>query len=115
MCTDKSHIYLFIDEEHNSYNTIVVTFDVKYISVIAYIVGGVECLLDIGKEIGLGDSYKTCFKDSLTVTEIQENTFKASVSIDGLPSFSFGKFTTSGYDPSWEWSTVKTMLSQGLK
>ena len=70
---------------------------------------------NIGKEIGLGDSYKTCFKDSLTVTEIQENTFKASVSIDGLPSFSFGKFTTSGYDPSWEWSTVKTMLSQGLK
>ncbi len=70
---------------------------------------------NIGKEIGLGDSFKTCFKDSLTVTEIQENTFKASVSIDGLPSFSFGKFTTSGYDPSWEWSTVKTMLSQGLK
>ena len=70
---------------------------------------------NIGKEIGLGDSFKTCFKDSLTVTEIQENTFKASVSIDGLPSFSFGKFTTSGYDPSWEWSTVKTMLNQGLK
>ena len=70
---------------------------------------------NIGKEIGLGDTFKTCFKDSLAVTELRENTYKAGVSIDGLPSFAFSKFTTSGYDPSWEWSTVKTMLNQGLK
>ena len=70
---------------------------------------------NIGKEIGLGDTFKTCFKESLATTELQENTFKASVNIDGLPSFAFGKFTTSGYDPSWEWDTVKAMLNQGLK
>lgn len=70
---------------------------------------------NIGKEIGLSDSFKTCFKESLAATELQENTFRASINADGLPSFAFGKFTTSGYDPSWEWDTVKTMLNQGLK
>ena len=70
---------------------------------------------NIGKEIGLGDTFKTCFKDSLAVSEIEENTIKASTSANGLPSFTFGKFSTSGFDPSWEWDTVKTMLNQGLK
>ena len=70
---------------------------------------------NIGKEIGLGDTFKTCFKESLAVSEVQDNTYRASEFANGLPSFTFGKFSTSGYDPSWEWNTVKSMLNQGLK
>ncbi len=70
---------------------------------------------NIGKEIGLGETFKTCFKESLAVQEIEDNTMKASANMSGLPYFAFGKFTTGGFDPSWEWDTVKTMLNQGLK
>jgi hypothetical protein len=51
MCTDKSHIYFLIDEEHYGYNAIIVSFDVKNISVIANIVDCVESLFDIGKVV----------------------------------------------------------------
>lgn len=69
----------------------------------------------IGEEIGLTDSFKTCFDNGDAVSELQENTFKASTYAAGLPYFSFGKFSTGGFDPSWEWGTVKSMLNQGLK
>ena len=70
---------------------------------------------EIGKEIGLGDTFKTCFEESQSVSEIQQNTMKASNYANGLPYFTFGKFSTGGFDPSWEWDTVKSMLKQGLK
>lgn len=69
----------------------------------------------IGTEIGLGNSFKTCFEEKATVSEIQDNTLKASSTAAGLPYFVFGKFSTGGFDPTWEWSTVKSMLNQGLK
>lgn len=69
----------------------------------------------IGEEIGLGDTFKQCFSDNLAVAEVQENTLKASATAAGLPYFVFGKFTTGGFDPSWEWAEVKSMLNQGLK
>lgn len=70
---------------------------------------------EIGEEIGLGESFKACFDEGQTVSEIQENTLKIATRIDGLPYFIFGKFSTGGFDPSWEWEDVKTMLNQGLK
>lgn len=69
----------------------------------------------IGAEIGLGETFKSCFMDGLAVSELQENTLKASTYAAGLPYFTFGKFSTGGFDPSWEWDTVKQMLNQGLK
>ncbi len=69
----------------------------------------------IGEEIGLGDTFKQCFSDNLAATEVRENTYKASATAAGLPYFVFGKFQTGGFDPSWEWDTVKQMLNQGLK
>ena len=70
---------------------------------------------NIGKEIGLGDSFKKCFDDDEALEEIQANTMKAGSSMSGLPYFTFGKFSTGGFDPSWDWATVKSMLNQGLK
>jgi len=69
----------------------------------------------IGKEIGLSDAFKTCFKEGQAVSEVRENTYKASNYVSGLPYFSFGKFSTGGFDPSWEWDTIKTMFNEGLK
>ncbi len=71
--------------------------------------------LKIGEEIGLGDDFKTCFNEGLAVEEVRENTAKAGSRISGLPYFTFGKFSTGGFDPSWEWDTVKSMFNQGLK
>lgn len=70
---------------------------------------------NIGKEIGLGETFKRCFSDNLAYAEVQENTFKASTTSAGLPYFVFGKFSTGGFDPGWDWATVKSMLNQGLK
>lgn len=69
----------------------------------------------IGTEIGLGESFKSCFEGKSAVDEVKENTLKASSVANGLPYFTFGKFSTGGFDPSWEWDTVKSMLNQGLK
>lgn len=71
--------------------------------------------LEIGTEIGLGDTFKACFENEETMPEVQDNTIRAGTSISGLPYFTFGKFSTGGFDPSWDWNTVKNMLSQGLK
>lgn len=70
---------------------------------------------NIGAEIGLGDSFKKCFSENASAADVQKNTYKASTVSAGLPYFVFGKFQTGGFDPSWEWDTVKQMLNQGLK
>lgn len=69
---------------------------------------------DLGKSVGLGDTFKSCYKNSESVAEIATNTAKASASAAGLPSFVFDKFTTSGFDPTWDWSVVKQMYDAGL-
>ena len=69
----------------------------------------------IGTEIGLGDDFVLCFDTRDAVSEVQENTLRASSVAAGLPYFVFGKFSTGGFDPSWDWATVKSMLDQGLK
>ncbi|MBQ6130138.1 thioredoxin domain-containing protein [Candidatus Saccharibacteria bacterium] len=69
---------------------------------------------DLGKSVGVGETFKTCYKNSESVAEIEKNTEKASASALGLPSFAFNKFTTSGFDPTWDWSVVKQMYDAGL-
>jgi len=70
---------------------------------------------EIGTEIGLGDTFVNCFDSEDSRAEVRENTIKAGNVAAGLPYFTFGKFSTGGFDPSWEWDTVKSMLNQGLK
>lgn len=68
--------------------------------------------LDIGKEVGLGETFANCYENNESVAEIIKNTQKSAAA--GLPSFAFGKFTTSGFDPSWDWSVVEKMYDAGL-
>ena len=72
--------------------------------------------LNVGKEVGLSDSFATCYENGEAIPEILENTQKAAqLTGGGLPSFSFGSFTTGGFDSSWDWELTKKMLSAGLK
>lgn len=71
---------------------------------------------NIGTEIGLSEEFVKCYDNGEAVATILENTLKASNFASGLPYFTFGKFSTGGFDPSWEWEDVKKMmLDEGLK
>ena len=74
-----------------------------------------EYWLNIGKSVGLGEQFETCYKNHETVDQIKANTAKVSRIVDsGLPYFKFGKFSTGGFDQSWDWSYVKKYLDAGL-
>ena len=70
---------------------------------------------NVGKDIGLGSSFKSCFDNQESVEEIKANTLRAAqAGANGLPTFVFDEFTTGGFDPTWDWSVVKEMYSAGL-
>ena len=71
--------------------------------------------LSMGEELNLGDSFKDCFVNHEAYSELRENTYRAATVSNGLPYFSFGKYTTGGFDSSWGWSEVETMLNAGLR
>ncbi len=71
--------------------------------------------LNIGKELGLGDSFADCFTNGQTSEELRENTYRAATVSAGLPHFVFGKYTTGGFDAAWGWSEVKAMFDAGLR
>lgn len=70
---------------------------------------------NIAKEAGLSEDFSKCFNNRETLGTVQETTYRASKFANGLPYFYFGKFSTGGFDPSWEWTEVKQMLDEGLK
>lgn len=70
--------------------------------------------LQIGHEIGLGDAFDNCVNNHETVDLIIENTQRAVPVTEGMPSFKFNRFTTSGFDNNWGWDYVKAYLDAGL-
>lgn len=71
--------------------------------------------IKIGQSKGLGEEFKRCMQEDWTVAKIKENTEKtARVSQGGVPFFQFGKFTTGGFDQSWDWERTKQLLDAGL-
>lgn len=70
--------------------------------------------LNIGHEVGLGESFDNCIKNHDTVEEIKKNTAQAAQVIDGLPYFRFNKFTTGGFSDTWGWDYAKKYLDAGL-
>ena len=76
--------------------------------------------LEIGYEIGLGDSFRDCYKNHDQLKHVQENTQKASKIMQksgtsGMPHFKFNKLETTGFDNSWGWTQVKEYyLEPGL-
>ena len=70
---------------------------------------------EVGHEVGLGDEFDSCMNDHETVDEIEKNTMKAArITSGAMPYFQFNDFTTSGFDPSWDWNYVLYYLNMGL-
>lgn len=71
----------------------------------------------IGEKIGLDKkSFSDCMDSDETVAAVEKNTEKASKKIQGgLPYFVFGKFSTGGFDPNWDFSYARQYLDAGLK
>ena len=70
--------------------------------------------LTIGHEIGLGEEFDDCVTSHATVADLEDATLRASRSAQGLPSFQFNNFVTSGFGESWGWDYVLMYLDAGL-
>ncbi len=71
--------------------------------------------IKIGHDAGLGSDFDQCVAGRETADEVSENTRRAMQTADGMPSFKFNKFTTSGFGEDWDWSYVKRYLDAGLE
>lgn len=71
--------------------------------------------IELGKEVGLGDSFSKCVKDGDIIKEIKEVAAKTAKNIDGMPYFKFNSYISSGFDLSWGWEYVKMYFDSGLK
>ena len=77
--------------------------------------------VEIGREIGLGDSFEDCYRNHKQLEHVRENTAKTAKimqkdNVAGMPYFKFGSVQTSGFDTSWGWQEVKNYyLDAGLK
>lgn len=69
--------------------------------------------LKIGQEIGLGDSFEKCVTERETASEVEDVTRRASKYAEGMPTFKFGDFSTSGFSDTWGWNEAKMFLEQG--
>ena len=69
--------------------------------------------LEVGYEVGLGESFKDCYKNHKMLDKVRENTENAAKVMQktgetgGMPYFILNKFVTSGFDTSFGWNEVK--------
>ena len=75
----------------------------------------VEYWLDLGKDVGLGDSFVSCVKNEDTLAEITERADKTADVVSGLPYFKFNSYAPPGFDLSWGWDYVLMFMNEGLK
>lgn len=71
--------------------------------------------IEIGKEIGLGDSFVSCVKNDEPLDEIMKNAEKSAKLANGMPYFKFNDYTSSGFDLSWGWEYVQMYFQAGLE
>ncbi len=71
--------------------------------------------LEIGHELGLGESFDSCVENKETLDEVIKNTEKAGTKVSGLPYFQFEEYQTAGFDNTWDYSYVKRYLEAGLQ
>lgn len=76
-----------------------------------------EYWINIGKEVGLGESFESCFKSGKPVPEIEATTARIlkSTNGNGMPYFKFNNYTSAGFDLSWGWEYVKMYFQAGLE
>ena len=71
--------------------------------------------IDLGKEVGLSDTFENCVENAEPLDEIMANAEKTVKTAKGMPYFQFNKFTQSGFDLSWGWDQVKAYFNAGLE
>ncbi len=70
--------------------------------------------LKIGHKEGLGETFDNCVENHESVEELEKTTARAMQVTEGMPSFKFNNFTTSGFSDTWDWNYVKRYLDAGL-
>ncbi|MBP5512698.1 thioredoxin domain-containing protein [Candidatus Saccharibacteria bacterium] len=76
---------------------------------------GKDYWIDMGKEIGLGETFVSCVENDETVAEIKKNAEKSAKLVNGMPYFKFNDSVQSGFDLSWGWEYVLMYFNSGLK
>lgn len=76
---------------------------------------GKEYWIDLGKDIGLGDTFASCVENDETLDAVKEATAMASKTASGMPSYKFNKFTTGGFNMEGDWDDVKMLFQMGLE
>ena len=76
---------------------------------------GKDYWIDMGEEIGLGETFVSCVENDETVTEIKKNAEKSAKLVNGMPYFKFNDSVQSGFDLSWGWEYVLMYFNSGLK
>ena len=71
--------------------------------------------INIGKKVGLSDSFEDCVNNDTPLAEIKENAKKSAKLADGMPYFKLNNYTSSGFDLSWGWDYVKMYFQAGLE
>lgn len=72
--------------------------------------------LKIGhNDAGLGETFDNCVNNHETLEEVTTNTYRALQVSEGMPTFKFNKFTTSGFGENWGWEYVLRLLDAGLE
>ena len=76
---------------------------------------GKDYWINIGKQVGLGESFANCVNNDETLDEIKVNAEKSSKLAHGMPYFKFNNYTSSGFDLSWGWEYVQMYFQAGLE
>lgn len=71
--------------------------------------------LQIGFKAGLGEDFEDCVNNHETADEVEMVTMKASQFADGMPTFAFEDFKTSGFSDTWGWEEARSFLEAGLE
>lgn len=71
--------------------------------------------INIGKEIGLKDSFVSCVENDEPLEEIVKNAAKTAKLANGMPYFKLNNYTSSGFDLSWGWEYVQMYFQAGLE
>ena len=75
---------------------------------------GKDYWINIGKKIGLDESFTNCVQNEETLDEIQANAAKTAKLINGMPYFKLNNYISSGFDLSWDYQYVLMYFQAGL-
>lgn len=76
---------------------------------------GKDYWINLGKKVGLGDSFKKCVEDETPLADIEANAKKTSKIVSGLPSFKLNSYSPPGFSLDGTWEDVKAFFKAGLE